>query len=118
MEVNIDGKDNLIEKSLRDLIFGKAIEQIIKELTPERLELFAAKWLEESLRYMNFYDARKPLQEYADKFLKAYVMRPENLERIEEACRRGFEEIIANLPGAIYEKHQQRVLEAFEERRR
>jgi hypothetical protein len=45
-------------------------------------------------------------------------MRPENIALIEEACRQGFEKIIAELPGEIYESHKDRILEAFKPRSR
>jgi sulfatase maturation enzyme AslB (radical SAM superfamily) len=118
MEIKIENQEGLLDKSIREIIFAKAVEQLVKELTPERLKEFAVKWFEDSMRYVNFYDAKKPLQAHVDTYLKQYSMRPENIALIEEACRQGFEKIIAELPGEIYESHKDRILEAFKPRSR
>ena len=109
----------LVDRSIREVIFAKAIEMIVGELTQERLKEFALEWLDNALKYgFNSYEAQKPLQKHAEEYLKTYAMQPENLRRVEEAVRLGFERIIEELPGQIFEKHKDRVLEAFNPERR
>lgn len=93
-----------VGKSLRATIMAGAVQHIVKELTPERLQVFATEILEEGLKNLDSYELRKTVKDLADPMMKAYCMRPDFIARIEVAVKEGMENFVKDLPNVIHDQ--------------
>lgn len=106
-------KDGLLEAGLRKALLKGAVEHILKELTPERLEEWAIKLLDDTFKDIQLYDIRKEIEAQARPYARQLLSKPEMQTRIKGVVEDAIEQTLIGLPDEIKQLLVGRVSEAL-----
>ncbi len=113
IQIGEDALEDAVSKGLQATIMSGAIQFILKELTPERLQIFVTKILESALADLNSYKLKNELMKMAEPFIADFFRRPEVISQLELAVRDGLQKIIKDVPEMVYENAKNTIISSM-----
>lgn len=115
MQINLgeDALEKSVEQGLRATIMAGALQLILKELTPERLEVFITGTLDQALEDLNRWKLKGELMKLAEPLVIDFCRRPEILSQIEAAVKEGMQRFLKDIPDMVYEEAKSTVVRAL-----
>jgi phage pi2 protein 07 len=110
-------KDGWLESGLRKQLLQAAVQHIIKELTPDRLEAWAIKLIDDAFKGIHFYDIKKEIEAQALPDAKQLLTAPEMQERIRKTVEDAVEATLIGLPEEVKRLISSRVSDALRSNR-
>ena len=105
MEIKVDLNTktavSLVADGLQAQILAGAVAQIMKELTPDRLEAWVLTVFKDATKYLSAYRVQQELHKMAEPMLLEVLKTPEIEVRLRVAVKEGVEGAIGALPEKI-----------------
>lgn len=96
-----EDRDEWLDIGLRKQLLGAAVQHIVKELTPDRMEKWATKLVDDAFKDVRLYDIRTEIEAVARPYAKQLLARPEMQERIKKITEEAVEEVLRELPNEV-----------------
>lgn len=115
MEIHLgeNALEKSVEQGIRATIMAGALQLILKELTPERLEQFVAAVLDEALQDLNKWKLKSKLMELAEPIIAEHCRRPDVIAQLEAAVLEGMQRFLKDVPDMVYEEAKNTVVGAL-----
>lgn len=110
-------KDSWLDAGLRKQLLQGAVQHITKELTPERMEAWAIKLLDQTFKDVHIYDIRKDIEALALPYARQILARPEMQARVKAIVEQAIEKTLEGLPGDVKTIITSRVADALRSNR-
>lgn len=105
--------EEAVGKGLRATLMQGAVNHIVKELTPERMNTFVTGILDEGLKNLNSWELRSMVSKTAEPMMKDYSMRPDFIAAVEACVKEGMEKFLKELPDIVYNEFREVVVGAI-----
>jgi plasmid maintenance system killer protein len=107
MKIEFENQSDLevmVGQGLRATIMSGAVSHIVKELTPERLNVFVNEALERVFENFRLYEIESQIKKLAEKQLEHLISQPEAQERIRQITAKAFAEYMGMLDQQVRER--------------
>ncbi len=105
-----------VERGIRATIMAGALQLIMKELTTERLNKFVTGVLDEALKDLSHWKLKDSLMKLAEPMIAEYCRRPEIIDQVESAVKKGMDRFLKDVPEIVYEEAKSTVVRALVEK--
>lgn len=113
IQLGEDVLEDAVRKGLQATIMNGAIQYILKELTPERLQIFVTDILDGALKDINSWKLKSELQKLAEPLMADFFRRPEIISQLEAAVQEGLQRAMKDVPDMVYSDAKNVIVGAF-----
>lgn len=116
IQLGDDALEDAVSKGLQATIMNGAIQLLLKELTPERLQIFVTSMLADALKEINGWRLRQELTKAAEPLMAEFFRRPEIISQLETAVQEGLQRAMKDVPDMVYTDAKNVIVGAFVEK--